>query len=214
MRSRLLLILVLGSGIAGGEILDRIAATVDRIVISESDMMAHLRVSAFLSGEPLDVSAQAKRNAAKRLVEQALIRREMEIARYTPPSSAEIEAVLQEIKSKRFPEADGYRRTLAEYNLDEGDLRESLLLQATLLRFIEFRFRPSVAVSDEEVEQYYSEKVAKSTQGSSAVAPSLEDSREEIEEILISQRVNTLLDGWLTEAARQARIRLREEVFQ
>lgn len=196
------------------EIIDRIAVTVDRIVITESDIVGQLRVAAFLNDEPLDLSAAARRQAARRLVEQALIQREMEITRYPAPSVAEADLVLEQIR-KRFGSTDGYQARLSEYGLGEELLRRNLLQQITTLRFIDFRFRPGIAVSDQEIEQYYRERLLPehSKDGSNAT-PSLDDRRDEIEEILINQRVDEALDRWLAAAAGQTRIEYREEAFR
>ena len=200
---------------AHAEIIDRIAVTVDKIVITESDIVDQMRVAAFLNDEPLDLSAAARRQSARRLVEQALILREMEITRYPAPSLAEADLVLEQIR-KRFGSTDGYQSKLDEYGIGEDDLRRSLLRQITTLRFIDFRFRPGIAVTDREIEQYYREKLLPelSKNGSSTPPPSLDDSRDEIEEVLINQRVDEALDRWLAAAASQARIEYREEAFR
>ena len=127
-----------------GEVIDRVAVTVDKIVITESDILHQMRVAAFLDAEPLEVTPESKRAAAQQLVEQVLVRREMEISRYPAPELAETDGMLARIKAERFPNEDGYGRALADYGFDETGLRESLLLQLTVLRFIEFRFRPGV----------------------------------------------------------------------
>ena len=44
--------------------LDRIAVTVEKQVITESDVIRYLRVAAFLDDKPVDLSGPAKRTAA------------------------------------------------------------------------------------------------------------------------------------------------------
>lgn len=208
-----LVTLALGLPLAG-EIVDRVAVTVDRIVITTSDISTHIRVAAFLNGEAPDLSVAARRAAAQRLVEQALVQREMEILRYPAPSVADVEAVLEQLR-KRAGGLEAFEAGLAEYGITEADLRRSLLRQIMTLRFIDFRFRPGVAVSDAEVEAYYREeflpRLRSNGQGS---LPPLEEVREEIEEILIGRRVDEALDRWLAAAAAQASIEYREEAFQ
>ena len=198
-----------------GEIIDRVAVTVDKMVITESDIVNQMRIAAFLNAESLDLIPAQKREAATRLVEQVLIRREMEISRYPAPALSDTGPILEEIKRERFPDAESYQRELDRCGIRERDLRENLLLQMTMLRFIEYRFRPGIAVSDEEVSQYYEQKLLPEYRQRRAEAPpALEDSREQIEEILIEERVDRTLERWLQQAAGQARIRFREEVFQ
>ena len=61
---------------AQAEVLDRIAVTVGKQVITESEILRDLRVAAFIDGKPPDMSPAAKRKSADRLVEQILILQE------------------------------------------------------------------------------------------------------------------------------------------
>jgi hypothetical protein len=208
-------LLTLGALWARAEIIDRVAVTVDRIVITDSDIVNQVRISAFLNSEPSDLGPVTRKQAAERLVEQVLIRREMEISRYPAPSLSQADQILEQLKKQRFPDAETYLRALEDYGVREEDLRENLLLQMTTLRFIEFRFRPAAAVTDEEISEYYRERLLPEwEQGGSGAAPALDDTREDIQEILIAERVNQYLDQWLEQAKQQSRIEFREVGFR
>ncbi len=197
------------------EIIDRVAVTVDRVVITESDLITHLRVAAFLNGEPVRLTPEAKRQAARQMVEQVLVRREMAISRYPAPSPEDVEPLLESVLKQRGLDRTKLEEALAAYRLTEQDIRESLLLQLTLLRFIEYRFRPGVAVSDEEIEEYYrNEFLPDWERRNDAPPPGIEDVRDEIEEILIERHVDAALDRWLEQALKQAKIEYRREAFQ
>src|SRR5262245_7837713 len=74
---------------AAGEVIDRIAVSVNNRVITESEILRQIRITAFMNGEKPDFSAENKRRTADRLVEQALIRHEIETSRYiTVPASS------------------------------------------------------------------------------------------------------------------------------
>jgi len=196
------------------EILDRIAVTVDDIVITERDITKHLRIAAFLNEEPVVLDASTKREAAERLVELTLVRREMEISRYPVPSAAEAEPRLERERDERFDSEDAFRAALAEYELDEDDLREGLRLQLTIEGFINFRFRPGITVTDEEVEHYYQDVQVPEARRRGENAGTLDEDRDTIEEVLIRERVNEELDDWLAQAKESARVIYREEAFQ
>ncbi len=208
-------VLLLAAAAARGEIIDRVAVTVDRVVITESDLVTHLRVAAFLNGEPLRITPEAMRKAADQMVEQVLVRREMEISRYPAPSPKDVEPLLDSVLKQRGLERTKLKDALAAYRLSEQDLRESLLLQLTLLRFVEYRFRPGVAVSDDEIEAYYRNEFLPDWERSNDTpAPALEDVRDKIEEILVEQHVEAALNRWLEQAKKQAHIEYRNEAFQ
>lgn len=199
---------------AQAEIVDRIAVTVDRIVITESDILSQIRVAALLNGEPPDLSPQAKRAAARRLVEQALVQREIELTRYPAPGPKEVDPVFQQVR-ERLGGAEALAAKLAEYGISEDELRRNLLRQLTVLRFVDYRFRPGISVSESEIEEYYRDEfVAQLRRNGSMAPPPLEDVRDRIEEILVGRRVDEALDRWLASAAAQARIEYREEAFR
>src|ERR1035441_10121619 len=74
---------------APAEIIDRIAVSVGNRVITESDLHREIRGAAFLDGVKPDFSPAGQLATAQRMVEQVLIRRELEISRYPVPSAAE-----------------------------------------------------------------------------------------------------------------------------
>ena len=109
---------------------------------------------------------------------------------------------------------DALRKALADHHLTEQDLRQGLLLQLTMLRFIDYRFRPGITVTDEEVEQYYKTQVVPEAQAAGNQPPDLDTIRDTVEEILVQQRVDEALDRWLEQASSSARVRYREEAFK
>lgn len=207
--------LLVGCAGARAEIVDRIAVTIEGMVITESDLVKHLRIAAFLNGEPPAVNPETKRTAARRLVEQHLVRREMEISRYPAPDEEDVDKTLRGMIQERFREAGSYEKALAEYGVAERDLRNSVRIQLTVLRFIRYRFQPAISTTDEEVEAYYRDHFAPDwAKRNGQPAPPLEEVRIDVEELVIEEAVDQALDAWLEQAASQAAIDYREEVFQ
>ncbi len=215
MLSRLVVLSTLLTSSSRAEVIDRIAVTLDNQIITESEVARELRLSAFLNGGPLDFSPDARRKAAGRLVEQKLIRREIELGRYLAPGKDEVAAMLLQIQSQRFRDPEDYRQALQKYGVSEGDLNAHLLWQLSLLRFIDARFRPGVQVSDEEVRAYFDKE---QSEGEDAADPGkqqrFEDFRDQISETLINQIVDRQLDAWLTAARKRTRIVFHQEAFQ
>src|SRR6266498_3287027 len=89
------------------EIIDRVAVVVGNRVITESEILREVRLTAFLNGEPLDFGAASRRKTAERLVEQRLIRNEMESNLYPIPAPDAVEQMAKDVEN-RFPSRAGY----------------------------------------------------------------------------------------------------------
>jgi hypothetical protein len=189
-----MLIAVLGLASVGlAQTYDRIAVSVGKQVITESAVVLDLRVSAFLDRMPVDVSPAKKREAAERLVDQLLILRD-----------ANESHLLEQVK-KQFGSAEEYQAELRRYQIQESDVEAQLVSGLIALMFTDLRFRPGIQITDEDVRSFLS-----STQDASTI----EAPREEIEELLMRQRVTETLDKWLAETRGNSDVRFREQVFR
>jgi hypothetical protein len=197
------------------EIIDRIAVSVGNRVITTSDLDRQIRVSAFLDGAKADQSAPARRAMAERMVEQTLIRRELETSSYPVPSSAEVEPEFQAFRDKFYPNPAEFARALADSGIAEQDLKTELLWQRTLSQFIDMRFRPGVQVAEGEIQQYFHTVVEPLAKRAHPDRPAqLDDYRNEIEIKLTGDRADREMDKWLQEARKRTEVVFHQEVFQ
>jgi len=199
------LAMVISPGLA--ETLDRIAVSVGQEVITESQVIQDLRVAAFLDRKPVDLSGAARRQSAERLVDQLLILREAVDSHVTLPSTEAAAGLLAPYAA----ESD-YQANLKRYGIQERDLATHLLAGLRTLTFTDLRFRPDVQVSSEDIRSYYDKMAAQAAPA--APIASFEASRDQIEKLLIDQRVIDALDQWLAMARSAANIRYRDKVFE
>lgn len=186
-------------------IVDRIAIVTGDRIIKESDISEDLRITAFLNNESPANTPAARRQTASRLIDQALIRKELESGDYPPGSLAEAQTLLADIK-KRYPDDPAYKTALKSHGIDEEDLKERLLWQLTVLRFIDARFRPAVLVTEEDLEKYYNQHRQELQAETPGKPVSLETLRPHIQDILAGERVNQILDEWLEHRRKAAKI--------
>lgn len=191
---------------ARAEIIDRIAVTVGDQVITETEIVGEIRVTAFLNGDPVDLSPVNRRAAAERLIEQKLVRREMELGRYPETPAENIGNMLAEFRTQRFGSAERYQKALGGYGITEQDLQTHLLWQRAFLRFLGLRFRSGVQISDDDIRDYYQKS------GERNRVP-LEAMRDEIERTLTDQRVDRVLDRWLQRTRSNTRIEFHEQAL-
>lgn len=212
-RRALLCLVMLAPPGARCEIIDRIAVVVGRGVITASEVTREVRLTDFLNQTKLDLSMDAKRKAVERLIDQRLIRRELQLTRYPTPPASEADKLLAQYRSAHFPTQAAFEQALRQYGIDQEDLKAHLLWQLTAMRFIEMRFRPGIQVTDEEVGREIERRLsAKGNTPQQAAA--LDDDRTQIREELIEQRVDQQVDRWLKSAREGTTIEIREEALR
>jgi hypothetical protein len=190
-------------------ILDRLALSVGNEIITEQQILLHIRTAALLNSEPLRITPAIKRQAAQKLIELTLIRTEMSNNRYPLPSPAQVEQAFLAVLAQRFSgRAEALREACTQYGVSEAELRDSLLWQLATLSFIDFRFRPAIQIAEQEIREFYQQDYP------DRLTRTLDQARNEILELLTQQRIDNLLDRWLNQTESTTRVRWIEGVFQ
>jgi hypothetical protein len=207
------LLAVLLCGLAQAAILDRIAVTVNKHVITESDVLLDLRIVAFLDQKPVDTSGDSKRKSADRLVDQYLLLIEASTSRQQLPTEADARQLLEQVKAQYATETE-YRAALGKAGITEAQLSAHLLKGIQALRFTDLRFRPEVQLTDDDLHDYYDTMAAQWRRANPAQVPTFEASKDQIEKLLTDQRVTQALDRWLGTTRSETQILYKESVFK
>jgi hypothetical protein len=170
--------------VARAGVVDRVAAVVGAHVITQTEVDEEVRVTQFENQEPLNLSPDERRAAAERLVDQQLLRNEMQLEHFQTPGAGEDERLLEEFRRQNYPVPARFEAALQKYGITKQQLAQHLLWQAELVRFVEFRFRGP----------------APSTR-SASTTPTPSDG-------------NAQLDAWLKDARSQVRIEFKKDAFQ
>jgi hypothetical protein len=134
MRQALLAIAFTLAAVAAG-VIDRVAVVVGNQVITESEVLLEVRLTEFFNGQALDLGADQRKAAAERLVDQQLIRNEMQIGGYPMPVESEGDAVLRKFRQDNYPGIPAFRAALENHGLTEDEVKRHLLWQAAAMRF-------------------------------------------------------------------------------
>jgi hypothetical protein len=214
MRTIAALALLLFPALQWAEVLDRIAVTVGREIITLTEILLEIRLQAFQEGKPVDTGKEALRAAADRLVDRTLIQMEMDVNRFPMADRVDAVAELDEVK-KRFPEPGSFEAALKKYRITEDDLIDRLQLQLTIARFIDFRFQVADQPSAADIENYYRDTfVPMARKAGITPIPGLDEQvRSKIEEILVKNRVNAAMEKWLEQARARTAIQFHEGAF-
>jgi peptidyl-prolyl cis-trans isomerase C len=211
MRTRAALIALLVSMLLRAVIIDRIAVVVggDKI-IKDSDIDRDIRLVSFINKQKVDFGADARRAAANRLVDQMLIRREIEVGMYSVPSESDVEKTLAGVEKSRCSTTVQCKKELASYGLTQEELKEYLSWQLTVLRFVDARFKPAAMVSDSEIENYYHQHLTELRKQNPGKPDTLEALHDQIQQTLTAEQVNQQFDAWLKGRRQAIKIEYRE----
>jgi hypothetical protein len=210
MHLRILITGLLCSCLAYPVIIDRIAVRVGNSIIKDSDIDRNLRVTDFLNDQPLNMNNEARREASKRLIDQAFIRREIQLGDYPRATWEEADQQLDRLKKERYKTQDALQSAIHRYGLVEPDLRFEFHWQLTVLRFIDLRFKPAVLVTDEEIQKYYREHQT-ALRRVNPGKNSLDDLRDQIRDILAGEKVNEQFFAWLDDQRKSNKVEFYEE---
>jgi hypothetical protein len=196
-------------------LLDRVIAVVNRDVLLESDLEAEIRFAAF---QPLSTAGggNPRQEAMQRLVDRTLVEQQMKL-RGNPPSISDTKVDSQLTQLRRsLPEcakfdcvADaGWEKFCADHGFTPQQVQERWRLRMQLLAFIEQRFRAGIRVSNAEIAEYYKDKFVPRFEEKKLQPPALDTVSDRIQEILLQEKVNLLLDGWLSSLHEQGSVKV------
>lgn len=139
MRTFVLISALLSSAAIRAEIVDRISVLIDGHAIKSSDINEEVHITQFLNQERLDLDPDERRKAADRLIDQTVIRKEIEAGQYPDPERSEVDALLMQIE-RRYSNEAAFEQALKTYGITREDLVRHLEWQTTVLEFIRVRF--------------------------------------------------------------------------
>jgi len=199
------LLLALGCGrhLGAQELVDRIVARVENDIILMSDLQELRQYQEFLDGH-----AESDSVLLDRLIDQWVVRSEAELSRFPAPKDQDIDRGFGRVQ-KSFGSAEEFDRRKEESGLSDAEIRKMVAGQLYLSNYLDSRFRPSAQIDDNAVTQFYRDAVVPRAKARGQEPPTLEASRDIIQEALIQKDINEQADRWL----RESRSRLHVEKY-
>ena len=187
----------------GQELLDQIAARVESDIILLSEVRT-------LSKYQMLVDGKSESDAAilDRLIDQWIVRNEADTARFPHPSELEIAHGVEHLQAS-FASPEEYQARKKQAGLTDKEIERMLGQQLYLSNYLDSRFRPAVQLNAKQVEDFYEKAVVPRAKARNQPAPTLEASREYIQQALVQEGINEQSDIWLKES----RSRLHVEIF-
>jgi hypothetical protein len=187
-----------------GATIDRIAAVVDRqvLTVSEVSQMVQLRFFSRIASTSDD---DYRHDVLESLIAQALRYRDVERFGAADIPKDSIEARLREIAA-RFASPAEFAAATQHAELTEEEVRALVKRQLQVEAYIQERFAPLIFVSNEEIVGYYNGPWSAQRRLRGLAVPALNDVREEIRALLRSDRLQSEVERWTAQLRARANV--------
>jgi hypothetical protein len=203
------LLLASSSQCLAQEVVDKMVATVNAgartELITYSDLLWQL---ALQPNTVLDNPSSAELNRALRLlIDQRLILQEAEKLPTIAPAQKEVSDARDEL-ARNFPSQVEFQQRLQRVGMTSEKLDEIIELRLKMEKYLDFRFRNFVVISQKEIADYYRDVYVPryQTRAPGRIVPSLEQARAEIEKTLMEAKIESDTDAFLDTARERAEI--------
>lgn len=194
---------------AAQRVVDKMVATVNAGVrtdlITYSDLMWQL---ALQPNTVLDNPTSEDLNRALRLLlDQRLILQEAEKIPTIVPTQKEVSDARDEL-ARQFATPLEFQQRLQRVGLTSEKLDEIIEQRLKMEKYLDFRFRNFVVISQNEIADYYRDVYAPRLRARfpGRIVPSLEQARAEIEKTLLEAKIESEMDAFLDTARERAEI--------
>ena len=202
-------VLAMVSPCAAQQVVDKMVATVNAGVktdlITYSDLMWQL---ALQPNTPLDNPTSADLNRALRLlIDQRLILQEAEKLPTIVPTPAEIRAARDSL-AQNFRTQEEFVERLRRVGLTSERLDEIVEQRLKMEKYLDFRFRNFVVISQKEIADYYNQVYVPrfKERFPGRIVPTQEQAKGEIETTLVEAKIESDTDAFLDMARERAEI--------
>jgi hypothetical protein len=193
------------SGLCEGDLwpqqtVDQIVVRIENDIILLSDMQTLKRYQQLVDGK-----SETDDQVLERLVNQWIVRTEADASRFPHPSDAELTRAMDVLR-RSYESDEVFEKRKMDSGLSAEELQETMRLQLYLSDYLESRFRPTVHVSPQAVEEFYEKEIIARAKARGQSPPTLDASRESIQEALLQLGINEQADQWLKESRARLRI--------
>ena len=205
----ILLLVLFPAQCAAQQVVDKMVATVNAGVrtdlITYSDLMWQLSLQ---PNTPLDNPTSQDLNRALRLlIDQRLILQEAERIPTIVPTPKEITDARDEL-ARNFSSPIEFQNRLQRVGLTSEKLDEIVEQRLKMEKYLDFRFRNFVVISQKEIADYYRDNYVPrfKARAPGRIVPPLEEVRAEIERTLTESKIESETDTFLDTLRERAEV--------
>jgi len=178
----------------GQEVVDRIVARVENDIILLSDVRELEEYQELVNGKSESESA-----IVDRLIDQWIVRSEAQLSRFPEPKSEEIDREVARVV-KSFASPEEYEARKNQSRLNDAEVRKIVTAQLYLNSYLDSRFRPSAQIDEKAIEDFYQNAVVPRAKARGQEPPTLDASRDIIQDALVQSDIDEQAARWLKES--------------
>jgi len=185
-----------------GRVVDRIVARIEGDIILMSQVRELGAFQQLIEGQP-----ESDDRLLRELIEQWIVQTEATESRFPPPAQSEVDRELARLVAQ-FASPQSYAAKLRELGLSETQVRQLLVRQIYIERYIDYKFRPSVQIKSEDVQNYYQTELLPELAKKNEPAPRRADVESQILELLTQRAITDLATKWLEDTKSRLKIEI------
>jgi hypothetical protein len=187
------------------KVVDQILTLVNDEVITRLDLLWSLAMDPQAPNPANGVNADLLRQKLDVMIDEKLINQEATRIPTTDVTQDEINSKHKALIAA-FPNEAAFRQRLESVGLTAEKLDELLRRRILIEKYVAFRFESFVFVTDQEVQEYFEQKLIPRLKEQGAVPPPLTEVSERIRSLLKEEKKVGELERWLTSARQRAEI--------
>lgn len=191
------------------QVVDKMVATVNAGVRTELITYSDLLWQLALQPNTLldNPTSQDLNRALRLLIDQRLILQEAERIPTIVPTQKEVSDARDDL-ARNFPSQIDFQQRLQRVGLTSEKLNEIVEQRLKMEKYLDFRFRNFVVISQKELADYYRDVYVPrfKERFPERIVPTLEQSRAEIEKTLMEAKIESDTDAFLDTARERAEI--------
>lgn len=196
---------VIESSAQAQKLIDQILVVVNDEIITRTDLLWNLALDHDAPSPAGSVNSDLLKQMLEVLIDQRLVYQEAAKIPSAEVSQDDIDKKRNEL-IKKFASETAFRQRVESVGLTSARIDELMRERVLIDRFVEFRFRSFVFVSENEIQKYYDEQLAPRVRQAGQVPPPVEQVRDQINELLKREKFDQELDRWLKEARQRSDI--------
>ena len=191
-----------GDSAAQTRVVDRIVARIEDDIILQSQVRELGAFQQLVEGR-----AESDDKLLEELIEQWVVETEATASHFPQPAQSEVDRELTRL-TEHFGSPENYASRLNELGLSATEVRQLLIRQIYVERYVDYKFRPSVQIEPADIDAYYKKELVPELAKKNQPAPDPAAVEEQIRELLIQRGISDLTAKWLDDTKSRLKIEI------